>query len=543
MAMKALTRWRCGGVAALLLGALLLVLLTSEYPLPADAEAKNAALPADLAKIPSDAVFLVSGRIAELWSSDVVKSARQKLAKIDEGSREFEKKYGLSLTEIERMTLVIIDPPPGKEEPLMFVRTTKPYERAKVAAVRNAKEQQYKGQTLFVGDGDWVVYPLDAQALVYGSVAAVHGLIDHPEPKPAGNLADAVHLASGKHSVVCGINVKAFNDAVGAQLPGEVEPFKPLLEALYSTLTLDVGTETRAEVKLTFASEKDAKAAVKPAQTGLDLARTGIERGVEELSKDKEMSNFAELLKQLQASLKSVQVEQSGKTLHAAVQHKVDVANVGVVLMQAVQRVREAAARTQSANNLKQLALAMHNYHDAMRSFPPQATYNKNGKPLLSWRVMLLPYLDQKDLYSEFHLDEPWDSEHNKKLLAKMPKLYASPLQDENSLKEYASHYQGFIGKGAIFDGKEGVKITDIVDGTSNTIMFVEASKAVPWTKPEDMPFDPAKTLPKLGFPGASGYMAAMCDGSVRMISHKITKETLRNAIMRNDGNPLGPDF
>jgi hypothetical protein len=412
-----------------------------------------------------------------------------------------------------------------------------------VATVKNAKEQQYKGRTLFVGEGEWAVYPLDAQALVYGAAATIHGLIDHPEPKIPGNLAEALQMASGKHSVVCAINVKAFNDAVGAQLPGEVEPFKPLLEALHSTLTLDVGKETRAEVKLTFASEKDAKAAVKPARSGLDLARAGIQHGLEELSKDPEMSNFAEMLKQLQTGLKSTQVEQSGNTLHASLQHKIDVANAGVVVVQAVQKMRESAARIQGVNNLKQVALAMHNYHDAMGRFPPQATYDKNGKPLLSWRVMILPYIEQENLYKQFHLDEPWDSEHNKKLLAMMPKVYASPLQDEKSLKEYATHYQGFVGKGTIFEGKKGIQIPEITDGTSNTIMIAEASKAVPWTKPEDIPFDPAKPLPKLGFPGSSVFSAAMCDGSVHGISHKISKETLRNAIMRNDGNPLGSDF
>ncbi len=543
MAMKALARWQAGGVAALI-GALLLALLTSEKPLPADAEAKTAALPSDLAKIPSDAVLLVSWRAAELWNSDVARSARQKLGKeIDEGAREFEKKFGLSLGEIERMTLVLMDPPHGREEPLFFVRTSKPYERAKVTAIKNAKEQQYKGRTLFAGEGEWAVYPLDAQALVYGAAATIHALIDHPEPKTPGNLADALRLASGKHSMVVALNVKTVNDAVGAQLPGEVEPFKPLLEALYSTLTLDVGTETRAEVKLTFASEKDAQAAVKPARSGLDLARAGIQQGIEVLSKDQEMSHFAELLKQLQASLKSTQIEQNGKTLHAAIQHKIDVANTGVVVLQAVQKMRESAARVQGVNNLKQLALAMHNYHDTMGRLPPQATYDKNGKPLLSWRVMLLPYLAEMDLYSQFHLDEPWDSEHNKKLLAMMPKVFASPQQDEKSLKGYATHYQGLVGKGAIFEGKKGIQFSEITDGTSNTIMIVEASKAVPWTKPEDIPFDPAKPLPKLGFPGDSGFSAAFCDGSVHRISHKISKETLRNAIMRNDGNPLGSDF
>src|SRR5438093_7201056 len=85
----------------------------------------------------------------------------------------------------------------------------------------------------------------------------------------------------------------------------------------------------------------------------------------------------------------------------------------------------EKEARQTSVNNLKQLALAMHNYHDTYGHLPPAALKNKKGKPLLSWRVALLPFVEEDKLYKEFRLDEPWDSAHNKKLLAKMPKLFA----------------------------------------------------------------------------------------------------------------------
>jgi hypothetical protein len=542
MARNQWNRWRGGAVAAVLLGALLLALLNTENSLPADEKAKTPALPPDLARVPSDAVLLVSGRVADLWNSDVNKSVRKKFAKeMKEAIAQFEKKFGLPLDQVERLTVAVMNIR-GPEEPLLFVGTTKAYDRDKViAAGEEGKEEKYKGQTFYVKGKDGAVYLLGERALVYSNPQAIRNLIDGPSQRE-GNLTSALRLAAGKHSAVFAVNVKTINDTVGGMLPGEVEPFKPLLEAHYGTLTMDMGAETRAEVKLTFASEKDAKAAAKPARTGLDLARAGLERGVDELSKQKEMSKFVELLKQLQGGLKATQIEQEGKTLQASARIKVDVANVGVVLVEAVQKVRESAARAQSSNNLKQIALAMHNYHDAEGRFPPQATYNKNGKPLLSWRVMILPYIEQNNLYQRFHLDEPWDSEHNKKLLAMMPKTYASP-QDEKSVKEHMTHYQGFFGKGAFFEGKQGIRIADITDGTSNTIMIVEASKAVPWTKPEDVPYDPAKPLPKLGLPGAAGFLAAMCDGSVHRFSHDTAKETLRGAITRNGGEVLGPDF
>jgi prepilin-type processing-associated H-X9-DG protein len=153
--------------------------------------------------------------------------------------------------------------------------------------------------------------------------------------------------------------------------------------------------------------------------------------------------------------------------------------------------------------------------------------------------VLVLPYIEQDALYKEFHLDEPWDSDHNKKLLEKMPPLFAGT--DEAARKEHETHYQTFVGKGAIFDGKKGVKITDITDGTSNTIMLVEAKKAVPWTKPEDVPFDAGKLVPKLGGLFDGIFNAAFADGSVRSLPLTIKEEKLRALITRNGGEVIDP--
>jgi hypothetical protein len=526
----------------MLLAALLLALLSTENSGPAE-EAKTAALPPDLAKIPSDAVFIASGRVADLWDNDINKSVRQKLGKeMNEAAGEFEKRFGLPMDQVERLSLVILQIQ-GPPEPLFFVGTTKEYNRDNVlSAVAARKQEKYNQQTYYVRGEDWAVYPLGARALAYGSARAIRELIDRPS-KSDGNLASALQLAAGKHSAVYAMNVKAFNETVGDKLPGETEPFKPLLQALYGTLTVDLGAETRAEIKLTFASEKDAQAAVMPAGNGLDLARAGLDRAVEDLTQ-KEMRKFVELLKQVQESLKATRVEQQGKALKAAAQLKVDMNTVGLVLAEAVQKIREATARTQSMNNLKQIALAMINYADAMAgSLPANAIYDKNGKALLSWRVQILPFIEQQELYNEFHLNEPWDSRHNKMLLAKMPKIYASP-EDGKTLKDHTTYYQGFHGKGGFFEGKQGLRFpASIPDGTSNTFMIVEASKPVPWTKPEDIPNDPAKRVPKLGRPGAAGFLAAMCDGSVRFCSHKIAQQTLHLVIQTNDGMPIPADF
>jgi RNA polymerase sigma factor (sigma-70 family) len=203
---------------------------------------------------------------------------------------------------------------------------------------------------------------------------------------------------------------------------------------------------------------------------------------------------------------------------------------------EAIPKIRTAADRARSSNNLKELALAMQTYADAHGGgLPAAAVYDKDGKPLLSWRVLILPQLNQERLFNEFHLDEPWDGDHNKKLLEKMPTVFAS--SDEKAFKNHETYYQGFVGKGAGFEGTKGLSFPrDFVDGTSNTILFVEAKKAVPWTKPEDIPFDAGKLLPKLGGLEKNQFLAAMFDGSVRGVPLTVKEDDLRTWIIRNSG-------
>jgi hypothetical protein len=162
-----------------------------------------------------------------------------------------------------------------------------------------------------------------------------------------------------------------------------------------------------------------------------------------------------------------------------------------------VEEMRGAASSARSMNNLKQLGLAMHNYYDVQKSFPPRAILSKEGKPLLSWRVAILPYLGAGELHKEFHLDEPWDSEHNRRLIDRMPEVLRSP---SSSAAAGRTTYVAPVMPGAIFGGPGGLTFKQITDGTSQTIMLVEADDdhAVVWTKPEDIEIDlenPSKGL------------------------------------------------
>jgi RNA polymerase sigma factor (sigma-70 family) len=238
------------------------------------------------------------------------------------------------------------------------------------------------------------------------------------------------------------------------------------------------------------------------------------------------------------------------------------------------ERKASSTQRKRSLNNLKRILLAFHNYHDAYGYFPTDIR-DKTGKPILSWRVAILPYIEQNALYQQFKLDEPWDSEHNLKLLAKMPDVYRVGFEPRGATHTY---YQVFTGPGTLSDPNGGhgapegagglggapgfgapggepggaasapagapafpgagggappapvvwrPRIANITDGTSNTIGVVEAGPSVAWTKPADIPFDPRKPFPKLVGPFSNMLNVALFDGSAHALRRGIDGKTL----------------
>ncbi len=193
-----------------------------------------------------------------------------------------------------------------------------------------------------------------------------------------------------------------------------------------------------------------------------------------------------------------------------------------------------------SVNNLKQLGLGIISCADDNKGRMPMNIADKDGKPLLSWRVAILPYIEQEKLYKEFKLDEPWDSEHNKKLVEKMPQLYA-PIRVKAKAGE--TYYQVFFGEGALFGPKQQPRFpASIPDGTANTALVVEAGKAVVWSKPEDIPFNMKNPLPKLGGLFDGDFHVVLCDGSVMRIKKDFDETEMKHLITPAGGEILDLD-
>jgi hypothetical protein len=201
---------------------------------------------------------------------------------------------------------------------------------------------------------------------------------------------------------------------------------------------------------------------------------------------------------------------------------------------------RVAAARATVEGNLRQILIAMQNFHDA-NSALPGGYADRSGKPGLSWRVAVLPYIDQDALFKQFKLDEPWDSEHNRTLIPQMPKVFA-PANESTSGYTFV---RGFTGPGTWLPPQAqagrpgqpllGAKMGQITDGTSNTALLADAGEPVIWTKPDEMAFAPGRA-PKLGGMFDSGVLVGLADGSVRFVRRNADPKLLPMLIQINDG-------
>lgn len=214
------------------------------------------------------------------------------------------------------------------------------------------------------------------------------------------------------------------------------------------------------------------------------------------------------------------------------------------LLLPAVQKVREAAARAQDQNNMRQIAIGMLSLESANRKWVVPYAIDSQGVTQTgnSFRVSLLPYMEQDAVYRAIDLTQPWDSVRN----APQTRLVISQYQlvDDKPTQSNTTPYRAFVGGGAMFeaDGKP-VTFSSIKDGTSNTIMMVQAAEQVPWAKPQELPYSKTTPLPKFGSPRTpAGFNVMMADGSVRFVKSTISEQNMRNAIEKADGNMVNLD-
>lgn len=220
------------------------------------------------------------------------------------------------------------------------------------------------------------------------------------------------------------------------------------------------------------------------------------------------------------------------------------------LLLPAVQAAREAARRTQCNNNLKQIALAFHNYNDTHGTFPPAYIPDEDGKPMHSWRVLILPFLEYGPIYDQYNFDEPWNSPGNRAVANTPIPVFSCPSSPD-SVGSTGTNYMVITGSGTVFDGAKAAKIADITDGTSNTILVVEVTgTGTKWAEPVDLdasklspPFSGGSGAGNAGSQHPGGMNAAVCDGSVQFLSDTIPRQTLDAMVTKAGNEPVGPSY
>jgi hypothetical protein len=531
--------------------------------------------PADLALVPAASAGFVHLRLADLWKNEMFAEFRKTFEKAGpKALAALDTQFVPAPSTLDRATgFVVLDPQHGPL-PFAVVAFSAPFDRAKVvqAYALGEPKKHVTGKTVYPSRelGAEVYFPDDRHVMI-GMPDSFAAYFAKPVAKD-GPLAGAIKLAASGKPMVAAANVAALPipKQLLDQLPAEA---RPLLKAQQVLLSVDLGPQARIDLKATYADAAAAAAAQKAVRALAEMGRKELAK----LKADLEGKLFDPKIKSprppgdLPEALGSVfligaltradevladesLIKVSGADLAASVslpkELTVLVGGGGAVmvglLLPAVQKVREAAGRTQSANNMKQIGLAIHNYHDVYGRLPEDVK-DKTGKPILSWRVAILPYIEQQNLYQQFKLDEPWDGPNNKKWSQAMIKTFMTPADPAAATADgYGmTNYLGVAGPGTIFDPRGKVTFASVTDGLSNTIMVVETLDAVPWAKPADLAYDPAKPLPKItpAWPGGMTNVL-LGDGSVRTLSVKtVAERTLRALFTRNGGEVIGPDW
>jgi hypothetical protein len=452
-------------------------------------------------------------------------------------------------------------PPQGLPRVAVVLRMAKPLGQEKILPElwQMTTESQLDGKTYRKGMGPIAVsiFRPDDRTVIVATDDLLRDMVTNRAKPQEGPMSQMLGGIESPSDAMAFLLIEPIRPLIAIPLamapaPPQLADVKKLPELLTS---IDVKANITADMAMSITLKANDEAAAEQVEQILDKLIEAVKQQM--LSESRRLATSSDPVEQAVAQyqnrmsdrmLQAIRPVRKGQTLTLATPTDANnpqltrIATIGILvglLLPAVQASREAARRAQSSNNLKQIALGLLNYESAHGRFPPAYTTDKNGKPLLSWRVQILPYMEQENLYKQFHLDEPWDSDHNKQLINLMPMFYRNP---NSSVAQFGkTNYLTLRNKHGVFPGDKGISLSDIADGTSNTIMTVEApdESAVVWTKPDDFVYDETNPLKGLTGVRPGGFLAGFADGSVRFISSSLDLAILKAMFMRDDGKPI----
>ena len=499
-----------------------------------------------LSYVPRDALILAAVRPSHLFSEEslvpIVTTLRQ--------PKPLHEQFGVGLDRIKQFTAVFLTSANSKLEfggAIVHVHSTQDAARLREHLVPEASGESFAGHTVYKNDRGLCVVP-DATTVVFSKD---EGKLRRMIIAGRNGAADAAWLPEWQEvtdgDLVVFANLEKLAPLLKANFPKEWEPmrvamsaFSPLwTETRYSTLAATVKRSVQLQLRLSCSNGDTARQVRDTASALATLSRNSLSSNRHHASQGsfQQAAMMLRLLDTADRLLDQMKITQRRDLV--TVQTKADATTTSQLvasLVPAVSAARAGATRTQSMNNLRLLGLALHNYHNVHKRFPPAVLLGPDGKTAHSWRVAVLPYLGAQQLYDQYRLDEPGNSDRNRKVLAQMPPMFRHPKADKDSAN---ACYFAVVGPGTAFGKTAGLQMSGIRDGTSNTIMLVEAQRKIPWTKPEDISFDPKRPLPKFGGFDASSFTAVFCDGAAFVLPTTMDSANLKRMLLRSDGEPI----
>jgi serine/threonine protein kinase len=499
-----------------------------------------------------------------------------------------EKTFGARPAQMERLAVFI---PPAKNAPGsiwnainvnrlppppanfssggIFIGTvTEPYDRKKLLAWlgSNPQEKTHQGKAYYLATSPQkraLHFLTDRLVIVSGSEEALQAfLVQSPGEVQWGQLHHSLALSAQRYQCAFGVNLRdpsarlVFSVLMqgflqGINVSGTSANLKPTLDAFADMQTAVLllglrsgslsGDKVQLRLRLGYKDAERAKLGVNEVrdllirieaplrvtlQTVLSNPRLFEQMGTESFLHADAMRKIFGVYEQFFLALKDVEINAERNVIDIRFPDlAIDLSGFATAVGEIV-TVRPAVTRV---GKLAQLGVALEDYVAEHHRLPPPAITGPNGEPLLSWRVALLRYLGEKDLYMQFKLNEPWDSVHNKKLLERMPEVYAR----DDAKKTFSTGLRVYTGPGTAFEGREGVPLGEITDGLPSTLLIAQTNEEVPWTKPEELSLDPKQPL------RVAVEQGLFADGAVRFLFANSDAQTRQGIITRNGGEKI----
>lgn len=543
----------------------LLIVVMTYSPAMVYAEPPTAGAAEGKAKIDVGYLTPETAAAVVVYPRHVFTAAEMEMLPVEVISAAGKKAIGIDPVEIEQL-LAIAEAPEslqaGPPQAGIVVRMTKSLSDGPILAplwqrTKDAKLDG-KGYRQAMGPMDFSIFRPDDRTLIVANDDLLHRMLENHKNPTDGKMANVLGRFAEPPDALAYVLVEPLRPLIAqplamAPVPPPLADVKKIPDLLNS-VGAKVNVTANMSISLTLrATNKEAAEQLEQIINQLiDMGRQAMlaESARQAASNDPVEQASAQYARRISdRMIQSLRPVRKGEVLTLGMgdgknPQMAQMATIGVLialLLPAVQAGREAARRTQSSNNMKQINLAMLNYESAHKEFPARANFDKEGKPLLSWRVHVLPYLEQNELYKQFHLDEPWDSEHNRKLIPMMPTIFRNPT---GTAQPGMANYLAVCGSGLAFDGNKGRQFKDIRDGSSNTILAVEANDdaAVVWTKPDDWQYDANRPMAGLGTAHPGGFNVSFFDGSVRFMATSLDPTVLQAMLTIAGGEPVAPN-